>query len=192
MTVPGGTSRCPRPPHPRPSPGAAEQGVPRRDVRHFSLVSLASARTTRTPNCTATSGSAPVPPPAAQFRWQEVEGPQCRPRRRPRHPESCPRAVASHAPLWVGGGPTAWVRVLSMPGAPGRLYPAAASPLPPALRLELVKPGQGSPAGAAPGRTGPRPHPGADRRPRKPSPPPPPPALAPLSATQDQHRAGRR
>ncbi|MGW7280911.1 peptidoglycan recognition protein family protein [Streptomyces sp. NPDC054844] len=154
--VPGGTQSLPLAPLTRDrAPGAAEQGVPRRDVRHFSLVGLVwddpdtelhghvqvRTRATATGNWSG---------------WQELEAHNADHAADPGTPESTSgRVRGATAPLWVGESDGVEVRVRAerIPEAARATTaaPAAASPLPTGMRLELVNPGEGAPPEAAPG-----------------------------------------
>ncbi|MFE0799724.1 peptidoglycan recognition protein [Streptomyces sp. NPDC058812] len=160
--VPGGTQSLPLAPLTRDrAPGAAEQGVPRRDVRHFSLVGLVwdnpdtelhghvQVRTRATATGTWSG-------------WQELETHNADHAADPGTPESTSgRVRGATAPLWVGesDGVEVRVRAESTPEAARATTAAAAagSPLPTGMRLELIDPGEGAPPAAAPGpEEGPR------------------------------------
>ncbi|MDG9724881.1 MULTISPECIES: peptidoglycan recognition protein family protein [unclassified Streptomyces] len=160
--VPGSTQSLPLAPltHNR-APGAAEQGVPRRDVRHFSLVGVVwdnpdtdlhghvQVRTRATATGTWSG-------------WQELETHNADHAADPGTPESTSgRVRGATAPLWVGESDGVEVRVRAerIPEAvkAAEATEAAASPLPTGMRLELVDPGQATPPPAAPGpEEGPR------------------------------------
>ncbi|WP_217143007.1 peptidoglycan recognition protein [Streptomyces sp. AC627_RSS907] len=178
--VPGSTQSLPLAPLVRDrTPDAAEQGVPRRAVRHFSLVGVVWDDP-----ATELHGRVQVRTRAAATGtwsgWQELETHTADHAADPDTPESTSgRVRGATAPLWVGesDGVEVRVRAESTPGtaarppgtaarapeatarapeattrAPGahRAGPAA-SPLPTGLRLELVDPGKGTPPTAAPG-----------------------------------------
>ncbi|MFB7088598.1 peptidoglycan recognition protein [Streptomyces sp. NPDC056296] len=170
--VPGGTQSLPLAPLTRDrAPGAAEQGVPRRDVRHFSMVGLVWDNP-----ATELHGHVQVRTRAtatgAWSGWQQLETHNADHAADPGTPESTSgRVRGATAPLWVGesDGVEVRVRAESTPdatsaatratGATGvtTAAPAAASPLPTGMRLELIDPGEGVPPVAAPGsEEGPR------------------------------------
>ncbi|MGC9494680.1 peptidoglycan recognition protein family protein [Streptomyces sp. WG7] len=156
--VPGSTQSLPLAPltHNR-TPGAVEQGVPRRDVRHFSLVGVVwddpdtelhghvQVRTRATATGTWSG-------------WQELETHNADHAADPGTPESASdRVRGATAPLWVGesDGVEVRVRASSTSQAPRTTeatgaVQTAASPLPTGMRLELVDPGEGAPPAAAP------------------------------------------
>ncbi|MFG2682568.1 peptidoglycan recognition protein [Streptomyces sp. NPDC048392] len=150
--VPGGTQSLPLAPLARDrAPGAAEQGLPRRDVRHFSLVGVIWDDP-----ATALHGRVEVRTRATATGtwsgWQELETHNADHAADPGTPESTSgRVRGATAPLWVGesDGVEVRVRAESAPGT-DRTVPAAPR-LPTGLRLELVDPGEGAPPGAAPG-----------------------------------------
>ncbi|MFH8975929.1 peptidoglycan recognition protein [Streptomyces sp. NPDC017890] len=166
--VPGSTQSLPLAPltHNR-TPGTAEQGVPRRDVRHFSLVGVVwedphtelrghvQVRTRATATGTWSG-------------WQELETHNADHAADPSTPErASDRVRGATAPLWVGesDGVEVRVRAESISEATeateateaAEAARVAASPLPTGMRLELVDPGEGAPPAAAPGpEEGPR------------------------------------
>ncbi|WP_395577121.1 peptidoglycan recognition protein [Streptomyces sp. BK79] len=168
--APGGTQSLPLVPLADDrAPGAAQQGVPRRDVRRFSLVGVVwddpatelhghvQVRT----RATATG---------AWSGWQELETHNADHAADPGTPESTSgRVRGATAPLWVGDsdGVEVRVRAESAAGGPGAAGApgahgaadgtraavpprAAASPLPTGMRLELVDPGEGTASTVAP------------------------------------------
>ncbi|MFJ8190712.1 peptidoglycan recognition protein [Streptomyces sp. NPDC096094] len=167
--VPGGTQSLPLAPLTRDrAPGAAEQGVPRRDVRHFSMVGLVWDNP-----ATELHGHVQVRTRAtatgAWSGWQQLETHNADHAADPGTPESTSgRVRGATAPLWVGesDGVEVRVRAESVPDATSpatratgatTAAPAAASPLPTGMRLELIDPGEGVPPAAAPGpEEGPR------------------------------------
>lgn len=152
-------SRCPRrhpvaPAHPRPGDRtlgpAAEQGLYRPDVRHFSLVGVIWDN----PD-TELYGRVEVRTRAARDgRWSGWQDVETHNHEHAADPDSAERASGrvrgSTAPLWVGDSNGVEVRVRAE--GTGRALDAGA-PLPSGLRLELVDPGA---APAAPGRQGAR------------------------------------
>ncbi|MCF2131453.1 peptidoglycan recognition protein [Strepomyces sp. STD 3.1] len=153
--VPGGTQSLPLTPLARDrAPGAAAQGLPRRDVRHFSLVGVVwddpgtelHGRVEVRTRATATG---------VWSDWQEVETHNADHAADPGTSEStADRVRGATAPLWVGesDGVEVRVRADTAPEAATRAVPAAiASTLPTGMRLELVDPGKGAPPPAAPG-----------------------------------------
>ncbi|MET9778735.1 peptidoglycan recognition protein [Streptomyces sp. NPDC006367] len=155
--APGSTQSLPLAPlaHDRATdtPGTAEQGVPRRDTRRFSLVGvvwddpaaeLHGTVQVRT-RSTATGAWSP---------WQDLETHHTDHAADPGTPESTSgRVRGATAPLWVGESDGVEVRVRPLDGTGDQDTASAASPLPAGLRLELVDPGEGDPGEAAPPRT---------------------------------------
>ncbi|MGZ3099536.1 peptidoglycan recognition protein family protein [Streptomyces sp. H72] len=168
-SVPGSTQSLPLTPTARDrAPGAAEQGVPRRDVRHFSLVGVVWDNP-----ATELHGQVQVRTRATATGtwsdWQELETHNADHAADPGSAESTSgRVRGATAPLWVGesDGVEVRVRAESTPENPGAAAttaraagpaPLAASPLPTDMRLELVDPGAGTGPAAAPGaEDGPR------------------------------------
>ncbi len=150
----GGTQSLPLAPlaHDR-APGAAEQGLPRRDVRHFSLVGVVwdnpatelHGRVEVRTRATATG---------AWSGWRELETHNADHAADPGTPESTSgRVRGATAPLWVGESDGVEVRVRAE-DAPGAARTAPAAPrLPTGLRLELVDPGEDAPPPANGART---------------------------------------
>ncbi|MET7318985.1 peptidoglycan recognition protein [Streptomyces sp. NPDC005549] len=149
--APGGTQSLPLAPLARDrAPGAAEQGLRRRDVRRFSLVGVVwdSPATelhgrvevrTRTVATGTWSG------------WRELETHNADHAADPDTPESTSgRVRGATAPLWVGesDGVEARVRAENPPGTI-----RSAAPLPAGLRLELVDPGKDGPQTTTRART---------------------------------------
>ncbi|WP_328560862.1 peptidoglycan recognition protein [Streptomyces coelicoflavus] len=144
--APGGTQSLPLTSRTRDrAPGAAEQGLARRDVRHFSLVGVVwdnpatelHGRVEVRTRATATG---------AWSGWRELETHNADHAADPGTPESTSgRVRGATAPLWVGesDGVEVRVRAETAPGS-ARTAPAA-SPLPTGLRLELVDPGRAAP-----------------------------------------------
>lgn len=147
--APGGTQSLPLAPLARDrapgAPGAAEQGLRRSDVRHFSLVGVVwdspvtelHGRVEVRTRATATG---------AWSGWQELETHNADHAADPGTSESASDQVrGATAPLWVGESDGVEVRVRAghKPGAA-----RSASPLPAGLRLELVDPGEGAPPSA--------------------------------------------
>lgn len=136
------------------APGVAAQGLPRRDVRHFSLVGVVwddpgtelHGRVEVRTRAAATG---------AWSGWQELETHNADHAADPGTTEStADRVRGATAPLWVGesDGVEVRVRADTAPEAAARAVPAAtASTLPTGMRLELVDPGKGAPPPAAPG-----------------------------------------
>ncbi|CAL9475397.1 hypothetical protein SUDANB174_02912 [Streptomyces sp. enrichment culture] len=144
--APGATQSLPLAPVARDrAPGAAEQGLRRRDVRHFSLVGVVwdspatelHGRVEVRTRATATG---------TWSGWRELETHNADHAADPGSPESASgRVRGATAPLWVGESDGVEVRVRAE-NAPGRARSApAAAPLPTGLRLELVDPGEGAP-----------------------------------------------
>ncbi|MFF6836762.1 N-acetylmuramoyl-L-alanine amidase [Streptomyces sp. NPDC012438] len=118
--------------------GSGEQGLPRRDVKPFSLVGVVwddpeaplhgtvQVRTRATGTDTWSA-------------WQDVETHNDEHGADPDSAEGTSRALrGSTAPLWVGDSDGVEIRVRADAGRTG-----GASPLPAGLRLELVDPGEG-------------------------------------------------
>ncbi|MBH5135516.1 peptidoglycan recognition protein [Streptomyces sp. HB-N217] len=152
--APGGTQSLPLAPLARDrAPGAAEQGLPRRDVRHFSLVGVVwdnpatelHGRVEVRTRATATG---------AWSGWRELETHNADHAADPGTPESTSGLVrGATAPLWVGESDGVEVRVRAA-DAPAAARTAPAAPrLPTGLRLELVDPGEDTPPPANPART---------------------------------------
>ncbi|CAM5527988.1 Peptidoglycan recognition protein OS=Streptomyces tendae OX=1932 GN=GUR47_28260 PE=3 SV=1 [Streptomyces tendae] len=141
--APGGTQSLPLAPLARDrAPGVAEQGLPRRDVRRFSLVGVVwdspatelHGRVEVRTRATATG---------TWSGWRELETHNAEHAADPGTPESASgRVRGATAPLWVGesDGVEVRVRAENTPGAA-----RSASSLPAGLRLELVDPGEGAP-----------------------------------------------
>ncbi len=146
--APGGTQSLPLAPLTADrAPGAAAQGLPRRDVRHFSLVGVVwdnpgtalHGRVEVRTRATATGAWSP---------WQELETHNAEHSADPGTPESASRRVrGATAPLWVGESDGVEVRVRAESGPETA---RAAAPLPGGMRLELVDPGKGAPPARAP------------------------------------------
>ncbi|WP_437019031.1 peptidoglycan recognition protein family protein [Streptomyces sp. enrichment culture] len=153
--VPGGTQSLPLEPLPRDrAPGADEQGLPRRDVRRFSLVGVVWDE----PG-TELHGRVQVRTRAvgtgAWSAWQDLETHHADHGADPGTAEGASgRVRGATAPLWVGESDGVEVRVRAE-GASGAVTRAAGAPatgsLPSGLRLELVDPGRET---AAPPRDG--------------------------------------
>ncbi|CAL9558768.1 hypothetical protein SUDANB151_04567 [Streptomyces sp. enrichment culture] len=152
--APGGTQSLPLAPLARDrAPGAAEHGLPRRDVRHFSLVGVVwdnpatelHGRVEVRTRATATG---------AWSGWRELETHNADHAADPGTPESTSgRVRGATAPLWVGESDGVEVRVRAAdPPAAARTAPAAPR-LPTGLRLELVDPGEDTPPPAKRART---------------------------------------
>ncbi|MEU3682971.1 peptidoglycan recognition protein [Streptomyces sp. NPDC030592] len=152
--APGGTQSLPLAPLARDrAPDAAEQGLPRRDVRHFSLVGVVwdnpatelHGRVEVRTRATATG---------AWSGWRELETHNADHAADPGTPESTSgRVRGATAPLWVGESDGVEVRVRAA-DAPAAARTAPAAPrLPTGLRLELVDPGEDTPPPANPART---------------------------------------
>ncbi|WP_233646479.1 peptidoglycan recognition protein family protein [Streptomyces sp. BSE6.1] len=152
--APGGTQSLPLAPLARDrAPGAAEQGLPRQEVRHFSLVGVVwdnpatelHGRVEVRTRATATG---------AWSGWRELETHNADHAADPGTPESTSgRVRGATAPLWVGesDGVEVRVRAADTPAA-ARTAPAAPR-LPTGLRLELVDPGEDTPPPANRART---------------------------------------
>ncbi|MGW3952612.1 peptidoglycan recognition protein family protein [Streptomyces sp. NPDC004752] len=156
--VPGSTQSLPLVPltRERVLGSAPEQGVHRRDVRHFSLVGVVWDN----PG-TELHGQVQVRTRSAATGkwsgWQDVETHNANHGADPDTAESASgRVHGATAPLWVGDSDAVEVRVRADAGpatGDGRTGDSS-SPLPSGLRLELVDPGaelppQGSPADAS-------------------------------------------
>ncbi|MFE1073449.1 peptidoglycan recognition protein [Streptomyces sp. NPDC058783] len=152
--APGGTQSLPLAPLARDrAPGAAEQGLPRRDVRNFSLVGVVwdnpatelHGRVEVRTRATATG---------AWSGWRELETHNADHAADPGTPESTSgRVRGATAPLWVGESDGVEVRVRAA-DAPTAARTAPAAPrLPTGLRLELVDPGEDTPPPANRART---------------------------------------
>ncbi|MEU0740896.1 peptidoglycan recognition protein [Streptomyces sp. NPDC006134] len=146
--VPGGTQSLPLEPLPRDrASGAAEQGLPRRDVRHFSLVGVVWDE----PG-TELHGRVQVRTRAVGTgtwsAWQELETHHADHGADPGTAErGSGRVRGATAPLWVGESDGVEVRVRAEhtrgTGSGTRAAGApAAGGLPSGLRLELVDPGR--------------------------------------------------
>lgn len=144
--TPGGTQSLPLTPLARDrASGAAEQGLTRRDVRHFSLVGVVwddpatelHGRVEVRTRATATG---------TWSGWRELETHNADHAADPGTPESASgRVRGATAPLWVGESDGVEVRVRAE-DAPGAVRTAPAAPrLPAGLRLELVDPGEDAP-----------------------------------------------
>lgn len=159
----GGTQSLPLAPLARDrTPGsAAEQGLPRRGVRHFSLVGVvwddpATELHGRVQVRTRAAGT------GRWSGWQDVETHNAEHAADPDTAErNSGRVRGATAPLWVGDSDGVEVRVRAdaesqVPSADGTTgsprTATATSPLPAGLRLELVDPGVEA-APAAPGAT---------------------------------------
>ncbi|WP_242432521.1 peptidoglycan recognition protein [Streptomyces sp. Root1310] len=130
--------------------GAADQGLPRRDVRHFSLLGVvwddpAAELHGRVQVRTRTSDT------GAWSGWQDVETHNADHGADPGTPESASgRIRGATAPLWVGDSDGVEIRVhpdterRTEETAPGALLPSG-------LRLELVDPGSAPPEHAPAG-----------------------------------------
>ncbi|WP_306926105.1 peptidoglycan recognition protein family protein [Streptomyces luteogriseus] len=141
-----------------PSAPATEQGLPRRDVRHFSLVGVVwddpdAELHGRVQVRTRTAGT------GTWSGWQDVETHNADHAADPDTAERASgRVRGATAPLWVGDSDGVELRVRSEsdgsaadsagPASGARNLPAA-PPLPSGLRLELVDPGEDD--AAAPG-----------------------------------------
>ncbi|MCF0080948.1 peptidoglycan recognition protein family protein [Streptomyces lomondensis] len=160
--APGSTQSLPLQPltRDRATPtGPAEQGLPRRAVRHFSLVGVVwddpgAELHGRVQVRTRAAGS------GAWSGWQDVETHHADHAADPDTPESTSgRVRGATAPLWVGDSDGVELRVRAEPRSaeadPGQHRAdtrdlSAAPPLPSGLRLELVDPGEGdAPPGTA-------------------------------------------
>ncbi|MEV5437980.1 peptidoglycan recognition protein [Streptomyces sp. NPDC052682] len=145
-SVPGATQSLPLQPltRKRTTGVPAEQGLPRRGVRHFSLVGVVWDD----PD-TELHGVVQVRTRAAGTGtwsgWQDVETHNADHGADAGTPErTSGRVRGATAPLWVGDSDGVEVRVRAQPGREDRVgTPSAAGPLPAGLRLELVDPGTG-------------------------------------------------
>ncbi|WP_225638360.1 peptidoglycan recognition protein family protein [Streptomyces solaniscabiei] len=146
--VPGSTQSLPLAPltgdRASTAPGTAEQGVPRRDTRHFSLVGVVwddpatelHGRVQVRTRATATG---------TWSDWQDLETHNADHAADPGTAESASgRVRGATAPLWVGESDGVEVRVRAG-DEDGTTDAATTSPLPTGMRLELVDPGQGTP-----------------------------------------------
>ncbi|WP_405614665.1 peptidoglycan recognition protein [Streptomyces sp. NBC_00076] len=143
---------------------AAEQGLPRREVRHFSLVGVvwddpATELHGRVQVRTRAAGT------GAWSGWQDVETHNAEHAADPDTAEGASdRVRGATAPLWVGDSDGVEVRVRADAKIPaphadepadGHRTATATSPLPAGMRLELVDPGEeatpAAPGTAAPG-----------------------------------------
>ncbi|MBU6532111.1 peptidoglycan recognition protein family protein [Streptomyces mayonensis] len=141
--VPGSTRSLPLAPLTADrAPGAASQGLPRRDVRKFSLVGIVwddagaelHGRVEVRTRATATG---------TWSHWQRLETHNADHAADPGTAESdSGRVRGATAPLWVGESDGVEVRVRAEGAAEASR--TAASPLPAGLRLELVDPGKGA------------------------------------------------
>ncbi|WP_037677206.1 peptidoglycan recognition protein [Streptomyces griseus] len=159
--LPGSTQSLPLAPLSRARGPAADQGLPRRDVRHFSLVGVIWDDP-----ATELHGSVQVRTRAAGTGtwsgWQDVETHNADHGADPDTAEGTSgRVRGATTPLWVGDSDGVEVRVHAdddTDRSAGTRAPRAvtsAAPLPSGLRLELVDPGADDPAeraGAAPPR----------------------------------------
>lgn len=153
--APGGTQSLPLTSlaHDR-APGVAEQGLPRRDVRHFSLVGVVwddpatelHGRVEVRTRATATG---------TWSDWRELDAHNRDHAADPGTTESTSgRVRGATAPLWVGDSDGVEVRVRAET-APEAARTAPARPrLPGGLRLELVDPGEDVPPSANRARAG--------------------------------------
>ncbi|MEU3936274.1 N-acetylmuramoyl-L-alanine amidase [Streptomyces sp. NPDC029044] len=129
-----------------PSASSAEQGLPRRAVRHFSLVGVVwddpdAELHGRVQVRTRAAGT------GTWSGWQDVETHNADHAADPDTPERASgRVRGATAPLWVGDSDGVELRVRSEPGSAEQTADArglpAAPPLPSGLRLELVDPGE--------------------------------------------------
>jgi uncharacterized protein with LGFP repeats len=146
--VPGSTQSLPLTPltgdRASTAPGTAEQGVPRRNTRHFSLVGVVwddpatelHGRVQVRTRATATG---------TWSDWQDLETHNADHAADPGTAESASgRVRGATAPLWVGESDGVEVRVRAA-SEDGTTDAATASPLPTGMRLELVDPGEGTP-----------------------------------------------
>ncbi|MFA3875376.1 N-acetylmuramoyl-L-alanine amidase [Streptomyces sp. MMCC 100] len=153
--APGGTQSLPLASLARDrAPGAAEQGLPRRDVRHFSLVGVVwdnpatelHGRVEVRTRATATG---------TWSGWRELETHNADHAADPGTPESTSgRVRGATAPLWVGDCDGVEVRVRAETTPEAARSAPATSRLPGGLRLELVDPGEDAPPPADRARTG--------------------------------------
>ncbi|MFJ6073783.1 N-acetylmuramoyl-L-alanine amidase [Streptomyces sp. NPDC093065] len=146
--APGGTQSLPLTSLARDrAPGAAEQGLSRRDVRHFSLVGVVwddpatelHGRVEVRTRATATG---------TWSGWRELETHNADHAADPGTPESTSgRVRGATAPLWVGesDGVEVRVRAETVPAAGEPRTAPAGARLPGGLRLELVDPGEAAP-----------------------------------------------
>ncbi|MFJ9105027.1 N-acetylmuramoyl-L-alanine amidase [Streptomyces sp. NPDC102405] len=152
--APGSTQSLPLAPlAPRdvtPAP-ADEQGLPRRDVRHFSLAGVIWDD----PD-TELHGRVQIRTRAAGTHtwsgWQDLEAHNDDTADPGTAERTSGRVHGATAPLWVGDSDGVEVRVRAEAGrraedlAPGSRTVTATAPLPKGLRLELVDPGESAPA----------------------------------------------
>ncbi|MFD5404616.1 peptidoglycan recognition protein family protein [Streptomyces griseorubiginosus] len=133
------------------APAAAEQGLPRRDVRHFSLVGVVW----NDPD-TVLHGSVQVRTRAVGADtwsgWQDLETHNDDAADPGTAERTSGRVHGATAPLWVGDSDGVEVRVRAEADrrtedtARGSRTVTASAPLPTGLRLELVDPGRSAPA----------------------------------------------
>ncbi|MEW2563632.1 peptidoglycan recognition protein [Streptomyces griseorubiginosus] len=133
------------------APAAAEQGLPRRDVRHFSLVGVVW----NDPD-TVLHGSVQVRTRAVGADtwsgWQDLETHNDDAADPGTAERTSGRVHGATAPLWVGDSDGVEVRVRAEADrrtedtARGSRTATASAPLPTGLRLELVDPGSSAPA----------------------------------------------
>ncbi|CAL9480715.1 peptidoglycan recognition protein family protein [Streptomyces sp. enrichment culture] len=141
--VPGSTRSLPLTPLTADrAPGAAAQGLPRRDVRKFSLVGIVWDDAS-----TELHGRVEVRTRASATGtwsdWQQLETHNADHAADPGTAESdSGRVRGATAPLWVGESDGVEVRVRAT--GTSEASRTAASPLPTGLRLELVDPGEGA------------------------------------------------
>lgn len=134
-----------------PAAAAAEQGLPRRDVRHFSLVGVVW----NDPD-TVLHGSVQVRTRAVGADtwsgWQDLETHNDDAADPGTAERTSGRVHGATAPLWVGDSDGVEVRVRAEADrrtedtARGSRTVTASAPLPTGLRLELVDPGRSAPA----------------------------------------------
>ncbi|MEG3627086.1 peptidoglycan recognition protein family protein [Streptomyces poriticola] len=143
--VPGSTQSLPLQPLARDrAPGAAVQGLPRRDVRQFSLVGVVWDDPERELHGTVqvrtrTTGT------GTWSDWQDLQTHNAEHAADPGTAErTSDRVRGATAPLWVGASDGVEVRVRAETDLAARSR-ATTAPLPAGLRLELVDPGDGDP-----------------------------------------------
>ncbi|MFG3550462.1 peptidoglycan recognition protein [Streptomyces sp. NPDC047725] len=154
--VPGGTQSLPLAPLAGDRAGAAQQGVPRRGTRHFSLVGVVwdDAVAELHGRVQVRTRSAVT---GAWSGWQDLETHNAEHAADPGAPEGpSDRVRGATAPLWVGESDGVEVRVRAAEETGDKGAVPAVTPLPAGLRLELVDPGKGAPprpgtGAAAPG-----------------------------------------